>query len=52
MDDSVLHEETYLDRIGVELVQTPVIIQVEADQTQNGDVEQHLPPGDNTAVAV
>lgn len=35
--------ELYLDRTRRPIVHTPVVVHVEADQPQNGDIEQNLP---------
>lgn len=43
---------TDLDWTSTSPVQTPIIIQVEADQSQHSEIEQNFPSRHNTAIAV
>jgi hypothetical protein len=42
----------YLDRAGGPPVQAPVIVKVEADQTEDGDVEENFPAAHEPAVTI
>jgi hypothetical protein len=33
-------------------VQTPIVVEVEADESENGEVEEHIPTRNQTTVAV
>jgi hypothetical protein len=42
----------YFHRADSSSIDTPVIVKVEADESQNADVEEDLPSGYQTAVAI
>jgi hypothetical protein len=44
--------EVYLDRAGAPPVQAPEVVEVEANEAEDGDVEEDLPAAHDAAVAV
>jgi hypothetical protein len=44
--------KTYFHRADGPPIQTPVVIEVEADESQNANVEQNLPSGYQAAVTI
>lgn len=52
VNDKWKEKEAYLESIACILVDRPVVVDVETDQAQNGNVEQNLPAWHDAAAVV